>query len=112
MKALSIRQPWASLIRDGKKTIEVRSWITRFRGEFLVVASARPDGPESGAALCIVRLEDCRPMTPDDESAALCRWTPGAWAWVLTDVRPIRPLRMKGKLSFYEVSDSLIRASL
>ena len=27
MKALSLRQPWASLIADGRKTIETRSWM-------------------------------------------------------------------------------------
>jgi hypothetical protein len=39
MKALSIRQPWASLIVLGIKDIENRTWATRERGTILVHAS-------------------------------------------------------------------------
>ena len=39
MKALSIRQPWASLIVLGLKDIENRTWATRQRGTILVHAS-------------------------------------------------------------------------
>ena len=39
MKALSVRQPWASLIVLGLKDIENRSWATRQRGTVLVHAS-------------------------------------------------------------------------
>lgn len=37
--ALSIRQPWAWLIVNGHKDIENRTWVTGFRGRFLVHAS-------------------------------------------------------------------------
>ena len=39
MKAISIRQPWASLIIKAGKDIENRSWSTRFRGRVLVHAA-------------------------------------------------------------------------
>ena len=39
MKCLSICQPFAELIIEGKKTIELRKWNTKFRGEFLVHAA-------------------------------------------------------------------------
>ena len=39
MKALSMRQPWASLILKAGKNIENRSWPTKFRGRVLVHAS-------------------------------------------------------------------------
>ncbi len=32
MKAITLYQPWASLIMDGRKTIETRSWKTNYRG--------------------------------------------------------------------------------
>ena len=32
MKALSIKQPWASLVVTGTKRIECRTWKTNFRG--------------------------------------------------------------------------------
>jgi len=39
MKALSLKQPWADLIVQGKKIIETRKWRTNFRGEFYIHAS-------------------------------------------------------------------------
>ena len=38
-KCLSLKQPYAELIVSGKKTIEIRTWNTKFRGEFLIHAS-------------------------------------------------------------------------
>ncbi|MDP1729005.1 MAG: ASCH domain-containing protein [archaeon] len=43
MKTLSLKQPWAELVVNGKKKIELRKWNTNFRGEFLVHASLSPD---------------------------------------------------------------------
>lgn len=43
MKALTIQQPWATLIMLGAKTIETRSWNTRYRGPLLIhAASGKP----------------------------------------------------------------------
>jgi hypothetical protein len=41
MKALSIKQPWASLIAHGIKNIENRTWKTKFRGRIFIHASAK-----------------------------------------------------------------------
>lgn len=38
MRALTIRQPWATLIARGEKTIETRSWRTSYRGEVAIHA--------------------------------------------------------------------------
>ena len=43
MKALSIKQPWAWLIVMGFKTVENRTWHTKFRGEFLIHAGKTMD---------------------------------------------------------------------
>lgn len=43
MKTLSLKQPFAELILQGKKTIELRKWNTKFRGEFLIHSSKIPD---------------------------------------------------------------------
>jgi len=48
MKCLSVCQPFADLIIQGKKTIELRKWNTKFRGEFLVHAAQK------------IRLDDCK----------------------------------------------------
>jgi hypothetical protein len=42
MKTLSIRQPYASLICRGIKTIENRTWDTTYRGKLLIHASGKP----------------------------------------------------------------------
>ncbi len=39
MKALSMKQPVPELILQGKKTIELRTWNTKFRGKFYLHAS-------------------------------------------------------------------------
>jgi hypothetical protein len=41
--ALSIKQPWATLLVHGLKTVEVRGWSTRRRGRVLIHAGRRPD---------------------------------------------------------------------
>lgn len=87
MKALTIRQPYASLIALGEKQYETRDWKTAYRGPLAIHAGAhvpkRDDfwmcqsnvwrvldqhGLSSdvkklprSAVLCIVRLEDCIP---------------------------------------------------
>lgn len=39
MKALSLTQPWATLVAIGAKRIETRSWKTSYRGELAIHAS-------------------------------------------------------------------------
>lgn len=41
IRALSLNQPYADFVVLGKKTIELRSWNTKFRGTFLVHASKK-----------------------------------------------------------------------
>ena len=41
MKALSVTQPWATLIATGQKQIETRSWGTRYRGPLYIHAAKR-----------------------------------------------------------------------
>ena len=40
---LHFRQPWIELILSGQKTIEVRSWPTRYRGELWLHAGKKAD---------------------------------------------------------------------
>ncbi|HOV79542.1 MAG TPA: ASCH domain-containing protein [Bacillota bacterium] len=41
MKAISLWQPWASLVATGAKKIETRSWPTRHRGPLAIHAAKR-----------------------------------------------------------------------
>lgn len=42
MKAITVWQPWASLLATGKKHIETRAWRTNYRGEILIHAAKKP----------------------------------------------------------------------
>jgi hypothetical protein len=105
-RALATRQPWASLIACGRKTIEVRSWKTNFRGPLVIVASGTPNregmrkhpayaGAPRSCLVALVDLVDVRPMRVKDASAALMRrkdcdsW---AFSWVLANPRPLVPM--------------------
>lgn len=108
MLALSIRQPWASLIAMGAKTVEVRSWSTPHRGPLLIHASGRDcecDGvtAPAGYAIAVVDVLDVRPMTAADLEAACMEELPeGAFAWVLGNARQIEPFALKGRLNLFE----------
>src|SRR5206468_750434 len=101
IRALSVRQPWASMIAEGKKTIEVRTWWTHYRGPLAIVAGLTRDrgGIElhgyddapRGVLIAIAELVDVRPMTVDDDEAAGVRCKKGAYAWVLRDVAALVP---------------------
>ncbi len=43
MKVLSIKEPYASLIINGYKTYEFRTWKTKYRGKILIHASKTID---------------------------------------------------------------------
>lgn len=105
MKAISLHQPWASLIAQGKKTIETRRWPTSFRGDLLICSTRKPPriALPCGMALCIVEVFDCVPMQRSHESQACCEWYAGAWAWLLRNIRPIQPFAVRGSQGFYEV---------
>lgn len=104
MKALSIKEPWASLIFEGRKTIETRTWKTGYRGRLLLCASKSPKGKLSGRAFAHCNLIGCRPMVKADEAEACCGVYDGAYAWVLEDVIPMPAGReVKGRLGLFEV---------
>lgn len=86
MKALTLLQPWASLIACGAKTIETRSWATSHRGEIAIhaaLADAKADPRfmdicesvffysryglhmPKGKVIAIATLTDCIVMTKD-----------------------------------------------
>lgn len=116
MKALSVIQPWASMIASGYKTIETRTYKTNYRGDLLICAS-KTENPNfgdldaatypKGVTLCVVKLVDCVPMAAIHEEGARCAVYPNAWAWILEDVRKVEPFPVKGKLGLFEVEVKL-----
>ena len=112
MKALSVRQPWASLIASGRKTLEVRSWPTTYRGPLLICAAKRPHGHlPIGVAVAVVEVVDCRPATSADAAAACCEIGAGEFVWVLRDPRPVEPVPVSGRLGLFDVPISPIVAA-
>ena len=55
--ALSIKQPWATLVVHGLKTVEVRRWPTARRGRILIHAARVPDERPQGWAHLSRELE-------------------------------------------------------
>jgi hypothetical protein len=43
MKVITVKQPWASLIVEGLKDIENRTWQTKYRGRVLIHSAVKPD---------------------------------------------------------------------
>lgn len=124
MKALTLWQPWATLVCLGLKQYETRSWRTPYRGPLVIHAAARPVMREEvsgeiiqalkaagltspgtlplGVGLCIVELVDClwvervRPLISDQERA-FGNYAPGRYAWKLENVQPFpEPVKARG----------------
>lgn len=112
MKAISIKNPWATLFITGDKDIEVRTWAPKYRGDLLLCSSANPkiEGTIPGHALTVCTLQDVEPLREEHLEAAYMAEMPDrkSYAWILTDFRGIKPFPVKGKLNFFEVDDSLI----
>lgn len=115
MKALTIRQPWATLIASGVKTIETRTWATKHRGPLVIHAGAALDrrGPihripdptrmPLGVTLARANLVDVRPMRPEDADAALTAYRPELFAWILEEASfLVNPRPIKGRLNLWD----------
>ncbi len=108
MKAITIKQPWASLIMTGRKTIETRTWSTKYRGMLLLHSSAKPksQGP-AGVVLGVIKVVDVRRMVKADEGAACCSMYPGAYAWVIRKVAKLATyIPCRGRLGLWEAEIS------
>lgn len=71
MKVLTLKQPWATLVAEGIKKYEFRSWKTNYRGKVLIHAGVGIDKKEmdkfkelnlsypSKRIIAVVEIEDC-----------------------------------------------------
>lgn len=72
MKALTLTQPWASLVAVGAKRIETRSWSTSYRGPLLIHAAR--GFPQEAKRFCESRIV-CRVMGwPECPEALTQEW--------------------------------------
>jgi len=123
MKTLSLKQPWAELILQGGKKIEIRKWNTKFRGKFLIHASKNPDkkamekfGFEElpcGFIVGSVELVDVKKYPnkeefEKDKDKHLATEEFGSYGFILKNIERINPIPAKGMLGFWEFDSSKV----
>ncbi len=107
-KAISLKQPWANLVSEGKKTIETRKWSTNYRGELIICSSKIPNIYPAGFAMAKVELYDVKPMVKADEKKACVKVYPKAHSWFLRNIKKISPpIPIKGALGIFDLKIKL-----
>jgi hypothetical protein len=124
MKAISMWEPWASLVACGAKQYETRSWSTGYRGLIAIHAAKRWQGEQKRARDVFMRnfpeLVDVLAVPPLGCIVAVCElvdviptdvvrssltpkerlfgdYSPGRYAWELKVIRtPPEPIPYKG----------------
>lgn len=141
MKAISLWQPWASLVVHGQKKIETRAWPVpkTLIGKRIAIHAAlltRHDGLMNvppflglldgdlphGAVVGSVKLSSCVRMTPTNIAEFTQRqplevqlgdWQPGRYAWVLREPRVLdSPVPVRGSQGFFRVDSALLRGTI
>ena len=129
MKAITLWQPWATLVAVGAKPFETRSWSTHYRGLLAIHAAktgkdiaqyrGRPKIEQAlarggycfetlplGVVVCTARLEDVLPaemVARQGLADDFGDYSPGRFAWHLVDVRPLaEPQPATGRQGFWE----------
>lgn len=134
IKVLSLKEPFATLIKAGIKKVETRSWQTSYRGELYIHASiSRSTINEKNTEfqklikdleyqpsyiICKCNLIDCIYMTKEyienikktNYQEYLCGdYKEGRYAWILENIEPLSiPIKAKGQLNiwnFYSINE-------
>ena len=133
MRALSLWEPWATLIRMGVKRVETRSWSTLYRGPLLICAAKgglpkhelrtvlhdcmcdgvllHEEDLHFGKAVAVGNLVDC--VSTNNVQywrARRDQWpwgdfSPDRYGWVLDPIQAIGPIPIRGKQGLFEVED-------
>ena len=127
MKVLTIKEPFATLIKKEVKHIETRSWKTSYRGELYIQAGISKIRKEIkdkkelsllynknelnyGYIICKCNLVDCLYITEDfinnlkkkNYTEYICgHYEVGRYASLLNDIEIITPIRVKGQLGIW-----------
>ena len=133
MKVLSIKEPFASLIKEKVKLIETRSWKTNYRGELYIHASLKkidlkderikkllkyiPNKEmQYGKIICKCILTDCIYMDKNfikeikkDKQEYLCGYYEiGRYAWKLEVIKVLKePIIAKGRLGIWNYKNDI-----
>lgn len=139
MKAITIIEPWASLLVFGPKQYETRTWPTSYRGPLAIHAGKSKAGLKLmrsaagiilgheaeklnidfeatfGHIIGIIELADCIEMTPSFINSqniierGLGGWEPGRYAWKKSSARAIEPVPARGMQRLWEWEADNIR---
>jgi hypothetical protein len=127
MRAITLWQPWATLIAIGAKRIETRSWSTSYRGPLAIHAAKtidhlgllardpfwrvlinaeywNPSDFPLGAivATCnlrqIIKITELNSSRLSEQDRAFGDYSPGRFAWMLDDiVKVVPPIPARGR---------------
>ncbi len=97
VRALSVKQPWATDLINGEKKVEYRVWPIKELGPLLIVSSKNPRFKGRlplGCALGFVEVVSCKWSKKDR-----------CFHWNVKNPMPLaKPVELKGKLGIYDVS--------
>ena len=108
MKVITLKQPWASLVANGYKLYEFRSWKLKYRGDIIIHAGKAIDKDAmekvkdlnldypSMKLLAIVKIDDCIELN-ENINKKICSENPliygnknrTGFAWKLSNVRKL-----------------------
>jgi hypothetical protein len=113
MVALTLIQPWASLVIHHGKSVENRSWPTNHRGPLLIHAGKKtdpagfalaeelgiylPDDLPAGGIIGRVQVVGC--VRDSDSPWAMS----GQWHWQLADPEPLAFEPLRGQMGLFKV---------
>lgn len=125
MKVITIKQPFASLIAEGLKEYEFRTWKTKYRGKILIHAGKSIDKEAMkkfekysmnypvGSIIAVADITDCV-YIDNQMKEMLNKKNPLVYSGVVKDsewqgygfklenVRKIKPIEINGKLSLWD----------
>ncbi len=125
MKVITLKQPWATLIKEGYKKYEFRTWKTNYRGDILIHAGKEIDKEAlekfkhlnleypSGCIIAKANITDC--VKVDDEfrnklskensliySHIIEDKNWNGFGFKLENIEEVNPIYINGKLSLWE----------
>lgn len=123
MKVLTLKQPWATLVAEGIKRYEFRSWKTNYRGKILIHAGSGIDKKEmekyknlnldfpSKKILAEVEIEECLELDEnlnkkiiEENNIAYGSKSRTGYAWKLGNVKKINyDEEVKGQLGLWNI---------
>ncbi len=125
IKVLTLKQPWATLVAEGIKKYEFRSWKTNYRGRILIHAGAGIDKKDmakfkdlnlefpSKRIIAEVEIEDCllldeelnKKIINENNIAYGSKYRTG-YAWKLKNAKKVKSNKViNGKLGLWNYED-------